>query len=610
MLYKVFGVVVSLILGAIFGLHISKNIEDNVLYGLFWLLYVITYLTISIIIAVSIFYNILRQKTGPPGQRGPRGEAGEIGEEGTCQKDCQKTECKNKLVDAFINEINKLAGNPNPPIEFKNFFMKEKLKRICTSQQYDKTIRLKGADQTINYISNIIRDWAKLIYDSSGTGFVTDVGGEENYKWSGKNPFNEIEKYDIYYWNMDQLYRPIGVDICDNSAVNKSLPQKAKPLLYLIKSNYYGDAYNPHGRASFNVFNARPIYNKGLNKYFYPMGSVGIAENDSETSSGNYTGSYKKIDDMKIPNNKVGPSKLTGLVAGDVTPPNRFDKIWSSNGVGGDNASVWRPVPKQGYKCLGDVFVKGNQPPNRFKFRCVPEKCAVKASDRTHNGTYLWGNSDNGDVSVWQIDGANNRGIGNKTGESNYNLLRAIAARNGHHEGFFKIREECLKPGEPNFNIKDEGNWISNRWLGYPERNDKYSIFKYLSLVPEGIIQNKKTKLKYKFISTNKSPNNYFIQFYHETLHKWGNLETFGSQKITLNMTPNRDRVEQIWILEYSDPTKVKIKSQATNKYLGSYYHDKWALIHQQYDKNPSDVDIVTWRIRDTSTGDKKVPQK
>jgi len=70
------------------------------------------------------------------------------------------------------------------------------------------------------------------------------VGG---FKFDKYNPFDEIEKYDIYYWKTNKLFKPIGIDICDDPTINKSLPQQEKPRLYLVKSNKYKWIYNDNG---------------------------------------------------------------------------------------------------------------------------------------------------------------------------------------------------------------------------------------------------------------------------------------------------------------------------------------------------------------------------
>ena len=57
MLFKLFGIVVTVILGAIIGLRLSKDIDSTVLYTLFWILYVVTYLTLANVIAVTMFYD-------------------------------------------------------------------------------------------------------------------------------------------------------------------------------------------------------------------------------------------------------------------------------------------------------------------------------------------------------------------------------------------------------------------------------------------------------------------------------------------------------------------------------------------------------------------------
>lgn len=611
MLFKIFGIVVTIILGAIIGLNISKNIENSVLYGLFWLLYIITYLTISNVIAISLFYNVLRKKTGPPGTRGPPGESGPVGEMGICRTGCQESECNKRLTDTFINEINRLAGNPTPPIKLQNLFIKQQIKQICTSPQYKKSIDIKGAESVINYLSGIWKEWARLIYKSSGRTFVESVGGDDLYKWKGENPFNEIEKYDIYYWKTNKLFKPIGIDVCDDGAVNRGLPQPEKPRLYIMKSNKYYWIYDDRGSGAHNDFSIyRPStgYNRKTKLHYYPMGDIGVYRRHHE----HYKGKHREQDGVKVPNDNLGPKKPTMLVAGDVKPPIDFEYRWDDSGSGGEfDGSSWRPIPPPGYRCLGDMMTRSHGPPSKNSIRCVPKECTEKVSNTFHNGQYMWRDSGSGaeqDAGIYIVPGGQPNGLGNERSFDNYNLMRATRGFTGSHDGFWKIKDECLKPTTPTKKPVDNGDWISHRWNGYPERDPKYSIFTFLGLVPEGIIQNIETRHKYQFISSQREPNNYFIKYFHKTKREYGNLESQGNTKAIVNMTTNRDKIQQMWILEYTDINNVLIKSKATGKYLGLHYFDNWKLNILLYDKPTGNR--TKWRIRSTSTGSKDIKQK
>lgn len=591
MIFKLFGIVVAFIIGAIIGLRISKDIDNGILYTLFWILYIVTYLTFANIIAVSLFYSTLILKTGPPGQRGPSGEPGEIGAIGVCLTGCKQAECATQLKEEFIRKINELAGNPVPSIELKNLLLLNQISNLCTSKQFETVAEMKGAEPATNYIKDIMNEWAKLLYDAGGKEFFETEGAEENFKWKGKNPFTEIEKYDIYYWKMNKLFKPIGVDICDDPNINKKLPQKDKPLLFAINTNIYdltqvGDTYK--------TFVPRASYNEKIKYNMYPIGDVAV-------SGGNEIGGPKFIDNMSAPhNNNDGPAKPSLLIAGNVTAPERLERV----------GNFWKMIPKAGYKCIGDIA--GNSA-TVDKYRCIPEECAERVDDNTYNGQFIY----QGNGAIWGVNGSVSNGLGNDKGKENYNLFRATEGRDGHHEPFYKIKESCFNSALPTKISTGEDNWISNRWFGYPERNAKYSIFKFLGIVPEGVITNKETKNNYQFISTATEPNVYFIKFFNVGRKKYANFEVNGVLDIGINYRINRDKIEQLWYLEYTDPNKVYIRSKKTNKYMGQHYihgennqdeKKKHILKVLQYDQPTGNRTL--WSIASTTTGQRDIEQK
>lgn len=585
MLFKLFGIVVTIIVGAIIGLRLSKDIDSSVLYTLFWILYVVTYLTFANIIAVSLFYDTLRTKAGPPGPRGPIGESGDVGEQGVCTEGCQQLECADRLNNAFIKKINELAGNPEPPIRFVNYYMRDKLKRICTSKQFEKSSEIKGADSVINYIIGIIEEWAKIIYEAGGKEFIESPGTEQDYNWKdGKKPFEEIEKYDIYYWKMNKLFKPIGLDVCDDPEVNKNLPQEDRPRLFMVETNVYDRTSK---RGGYTTYRARNIHNSKIGLDMFPLGDVGFKGHDDSRRNG------KVIDGIDAPDD-VGPNRRTVLVAGEVKQPAYFKA----------RGRFFEAKAPPGYKCLGDTAVN-----DTTKYRCVPEECVEKVSTNTYNGQHIYSDGRYNFGSMWGMHGADVKYNDNKASKSNHNLFRVTAGLEGHHQPFYKIRDICLTGTPPPNKKHQKGEWVSNQWHGYPEKNPgyttKYSIFNYLGIVPEGVIHNYGTKNKFYFITTGKNPNEYFIKYYAAARGRRGNFEVAGNNDVNVNLHTNRDKKEQLWSLEYTDPRFVHIKSKQTGKYLGLHYKDGHKLIAKQYNNNQKNHKHVKWRIISTSTGER-----
>lgn len=583
MLFKLFGIVVTIIVGAIIGLRLSKDIDNSVLYTLFWILYVVTYLTFANIIAVSLFYDVLRTKTGPPGPRGSIGEEGDVGDEGVCQEGCQQLECSGRLHESFIQKINELAGNPHPPIRFLNNFMRDKIKKICTSKQFEKTSEIKGADSAIKYITNIIEEWAKILYDAGGREYIESIGSEEDYKWkNNKKPFNEIEKYDIYYWGMNKLFKPIGLDVCDDPSINKNLPQAEKPRLFLVETNVYDKIAS---RDNYSVYRAKNMHNSKINLDMFPLGDVGFKGHDDSMRNG------KMVDGLDAPDG-IGPNRKTAVVAGDVKPPTYFKK----------QGRFWEAVAPSGYKCLGDTVVN-----DVSKYRCVPEECVEIVSDNTYNGAHIHSGKDG---SMWSIHGADVRYNDNNESKKNYNLFRVTNSTEGHHQPFYKIRDVCLNSDVPPKKSNNKGDWISNQWHGYPEKQPgyttKYSIFNYLGIVPEGVVLNYNTKTRCYFVTSGKNPNEYLIKYYAVGKGRRGNFEIAGNNDVNVNLQSNKDKKEQLWSLEYDDPNMVRIKSKKTGKYLGLHYHNGHLLVAKQYGEHQKNYKQVKWRILSTTTGERK----
>jgi hypothetical protein len=602
MIFKLFGIVVTFIIGAILGLRISKDIENGVLYTLFWVLYAITYLTFANLIAIGLFYNILKSKTGPPGPRGPQGEPGDVGATGVCQSGCKQMECKRTLQDEVVKKINELAGNPVPPIQLKNLLLLNQISNLCTSTQFEKVAEMKGAEPATHYIRDIFNEWITLLYDAGGKEFFESPGAEDNFNWkNNKQPFKELEKYDIYYWKMNKLFKPTGVDVCEDPNVNRKIPQKDKPLLYTIETNVYDESQDKRSPWQSSTYKPRSVFNDELKYNMYPVGDVAVTNKHVVYGNGNDGPKY--IDGMSVPQNgRDGPKKPSILIAGDATVPDRIEK----------NGNHWKMIPKKGYTCIGDI---GGASPNKYNYRCIPTDCAERVSDNTYNGQFISLDPKGG---LWGLSGSSSDGQGNEIGKKNYNLFRATGINNGHHEPFYKIKDRCLVSANPDVPEIGQGDWISHRWFGVPERDPKYSIFTFLGIVPEGVLTNKETSNHYYFISTNSPTdlNSYVIKYFNVGMNKHANMETAGNTNVGINYTNNYNKKEQLWYLEYTDPNQVHIRSKKTNKYMGLHRvhsegnreeKNKHILKILQYDRPYGNR--TSWKIKSTTTGQKKVPQ-
>ena len=129
-------------------------------------------------------------------------------------------------------------------------------------------------------------------------------------------------------------------------------------------------------------------YKDEQGRYYYPVGSVWsgliVEDIDGRPDANKFTPESRETGTGNIGN---GPEKETILVTGDVVDPIDFIKIWNSRG---DNegcldcqeteATIWRPIPPEGYICLGDIVVEGSAKPDTREttlVKCVPEGCVA-----------------------------------------------------------------------------------------------------------------------------------------------------------------------------------------------------------------------------------------
>lgn len=260
------------------GLYLSSKIQGSVQRSFFWILYIIVLAGITNIVAIGFFWGVLQHKTGPPGPRGDIGERGDRGQKGICGDICRTKECIQSIRDTIDEELNRLEGNPETPIKNKNKLLLHKINQMCGSKQYELTAPLKGPNNLINYMSSIWKNWTNLIYNSGGSSnggvnFFNDEYAEDNYGWSGQNPFEEMEKYDVYHFGLTRRFKPPKVEICDSPEETNYLPERGKPPLQIIKTNVYEWMYYNLTTGDHMSF-WRPQKGETENGKYYPVGDV------------------------------------------------------------------------------------------------------------------------------------------------------------------------------------------------------------------------------------------------------------------------------------------------------------------------------------------------
>jgi hypothetical protein len=220
--YIIFFTVIGLIIAFAIGINLSSNIDDTVLYFLFWMMYIITIGTLVNIGLSGYYYSVMQAKTGPRGPRGDRGEAGDPGELGECDPECRTGLCQSGILEEIVRRVAKEEAKSGVPVEerltvsgFQNVFIKERIKSMCSSPEYSQLAPYKGEQNLINYLKTIWGDIAVGLYKSGGSAYFKTIGAENSWDWVTENPWNEFKKYDVYYWGLGKEYRPIMEEKCD-----------------------------------------------------------------------------------------------------------------------------------------------------------------------------------------------------------------------------------------------------------------------------------------------------------------------------------------------------------------------------------------------------------
>jgi hypothetical protein len=598
--------------------------RSGIVYIMNWLAYTLLAYTIAMIILLAYFWSVIQKKSGPTGVRGIVGDKGNMGVSGKCGVDAHQYQCM-QLISQHIDKLfgDKTNGKSiyDPLVnKFKNDYMTEKINTMCTSNQFKVLVEVFNAEKRsvknlYDYMRQIWGIWFEELWKGGGEQWFMDKYADENYDWIDEyNPFDEIHKYDIYHWGLTDLFRPLKAEICRNTADTKkaNMPYKQEPLLRIVKSNDYKWIYNDnHSKAAKDItsWRAKPV--EIANETYYPVGdvlSLGYETNIKKNNT--IVGTLEtKINDGN------GPDKTTILVAGDVKEPIRYSMLWSDwdqarygvfkqennkwrNG-GGNQGSLLKPIAPDGYTCLGDVFVSGdkhgdgNRPGKKDspKIMCVPSKCVTKVNTKENK---QWAEDNTSNAKKYQprfVDVVGINDIDSKDGASNdnaYNLIRARNARNnpniwngsGGDYGFqlnrkakynsdplYIIKDECLtSPDIVPKDVQPEVAKLGLAWHGDPVKyGEKYSIFSFLDLVPEGLAVNRANGRNYYIVHYGGTDiNKYLLLVENPDTHEF--TRAVQSSPIIDNdkvITANKqeDNPLQQWII------KIKEKSRNKNEF-------------------------------------------
>ncbi|WP_455885078.1 Vps62-related protein [Pseudomonas spelaei] len=131
----------------------------------------------------------------------------------------------------------------------------------------------------------------------------------------------------------------------------------------------------------------RPSTTSDALSSFFPLGDIAADH-------------YRNINQSRIVAVVSDANKAEGTA---LRPPLDYELVWHDKGTGArTDASIWRPVPPQGYVAMGLVYGVNYDKPSYHAVRCVREDLVVAAQV----GEPIWNDKGSGgpnDLSLWSI---------------------------------------------------------------------------------------------------------------------------------------------------------------------------------------------------------------
>jgi len=630
----IFFIIVLFCIYVLIGLHLTSKCKSFIESILTWIVYTIMCSTFTNVFLLAYFWGVVHKKKGPTGLRGPIGEKGAIGLKGKCELDLVEAylikELMQQIDDLYFaktnqhlintdnyttpcaylnNKIAVMAGSRQYKTIYKNLYISYNPKLYDTDEFNTETQQTdtKPIASIIFYLKNIWKDWFNLIYNSSGSGsWFTDKYADEDYAWSGSDPFLEIRKYDVYYWGLTRNFRPLKAEICrttDFKKQNSKFPiinQVLEPRLKVIQTNDYYSLRKEGTEQSFDgIFlglskpSSGPV--AGIwspNKVtvnadtFYPVGDILTKDLKQTKKNDTIVGDIKYKAD-----GENGPDMKTILVSGDVVDPIGYTVLDSTavDKESDENIDLSVLECPRGYKGLGTVAKSAKHDYNNFK--CIPEDCVEEVVSLTpskkiwhkedpwynHNifqSNYGW----NYDY-VYYVNVLEDQNIEALPGNS-YNFFSIFEKK----KPFYKIKDSCLTP-PPDAKkaamktVESKYNDLGIGWHGHPYKLDpKYSIFSFLGLAPEGMIVHSGTGRRYYAIHYGGEESSIYIVLMNDDTGKYTKAFRSNSdeKKTTIEMKKiSKKDTRQQWrfILEPNDKKHFKLLNIYNNRNLNIDLH-------------------------------------
>lgn len=541
-IYTVFILIIAAVIAIGLGLELSSGINEFVIFILFWMLYIITIVTFINIFLVVNYYLNMKNKTGPVGLPGPPGERGDKGEVGICDPGCRDTICETQIGDLLLDELKKKITKGN--VKINNVYIKSKIRQMCASDEFKQLAPVNGPQNLINYVKNIWLIWLDLLYNSGGIKYFETVGAESEFDWLASNPFDELKKYDVFYWGMGKQYRPEVSEKCYSSRDGNTPDTGPDFVLRTSTTNYYDLLGTDEGSGAYysvSFWRAKQFTYQG--NVFYPVGDVSIGPKRDHDS----IASNKAVGQFQIPGLTPCPERQTIIVSGDVKGPVDYILIWSNynNNINNNNNVfwIWRPIPPAEFMALGDVVTFDNGKPetgDNAPIRCVPLYITKKINP---NGNIFWSSLGSIHPTNLLLLGyiPNDGEIVNANSSNAYNLFRAvigtsanipasdvnanfysldttkfesnyiIGGNNSEPPSTSNIRSDSGLSSNPD--NKSGSNLVGKGYLPSYRKDSQYSILSYINLKNNPILTHYVTKTKFEgTLIPNAISNAYLIK--------------------------------------------------------------------------------------------------
>ena len=571
----------------LFGLYLTEDSKTTTQLTFTWVVYTILWITFINVIILGYFWESIRNKSGPVGVRGPSGETGEQGIEGSCSINASQIyliKVISELLDGLYKEKTGKNILDTTTMKFPNNYLNNKIASQASSRQYNVIIanlsnQNKPISDIVNYLKDIWKVWFELLYNSNSEWFE-DTYGDEEYSWTnyasiGETPFNEIRKYDVYYWGITRNFRPLKAEICrsNNGYSSSKIPQKViGPRLKILQTNdyyYIGDDYKTDGNPDASWW--RPKSKTVGDDIYYPVGDIITAGDRGTVYWGRFNKPKTIVGDIQMDNppqwRSNGPNMKTIIIAGDVKNPVVGDTSAVAFSGGQQDLTTDDIKCPDGYTGMGTILAGGWYAGDKNNVKCIPKDC-VETVTLTKKTTWVddWGH--------WMTVISNWWENKDPTAENNYNLFRSSTAKTP----YYRIKESCLVDSNNQENVtkelEPEFGKLGFGWYGHPYKlESKYSIFSFLGMVPEGMIVHQSTGRRFYIIHYGgEEVNLYLVLEYSEKNDDFSKALQVADQnenaEVTIRDTSRKDPRQQ-WIIQLQeDKAFLKLKNVQNKRYL------------------------------------------